>query len=97
IWNREIVNVPRIPRLNQVDSKFHHVINHDNLNPGKAYYLAAFMALLIPTINRFSNWPLMARTHFKKFKPVNGLTLQNSMNFPDSWADEPLWLQKASV
>lgn len=91
VWNRTFPYPPPKPSLVVIESKLHHINNIDEEARQKLYHLAAFIAYLIVKVDPATNWPLRFRTEIKKFKPVNGMTPENTMGFPEGWSEFELW------
>lgn len=89
--NRTFPYPPPKPSLVVIESKLHHINNIDEEARQKLYHLAASIAYLIVKADPATNWPLRFRTEIKKFKPVNGMTPENTMGFPEGWSEFELW------
>jgi abortive infection bacteriophage resistance protein len=91
VWNRTFPYPPPKPSLVVIESKLHHINNIGEESRQKLYHLAAIIAYLIVRVDPATNWPLRFRTELKKFRPVNGMTPENTMGFPEGWSDMDLW------
>lgn len=92
IWNRSTVDVP--PKLSEqvAPLTLHHLNALDNDQRQKIYLLLALTAHLNRAVNPTSTWAWSALpTQAKKLGNVGGMTLENTMGFPEGWKDLPLW------
>lgn len=92
IWNRSTVDVPpKIPDQ-VVPEQLRHLNDLDNDRRQKMYLLLALAAHLDRAVNPASSWAWSALpTQAKKLGNVGGMTLENTMGFPEGWHDFPLW------
>lgn len=90
VWNR-ISRNPRKPATKMVSDELHHIRDLNESDMKKLYPIAAVIAYLVVRADKESNWPLTARTEFKKFGDVGGMTLENTMGFPSGWETFQLW------
>lgn len=91
VWNRSTVELP--PKFSKVvvSERLHHALEIEDAPRLKLYYLAALIAYLVTEIDPKTNWPRNFATVAKKLGDVNGMTLENTMGFPDGWASLELW------
>lgn len=92
IWNRASVDVP--PKLPEqvAPDRLLHLNLLDNGRRQKIYLLLALTAHLVRAVDPASTWSWSALpTQARKLGVVGGMTLENTMGFPDDWRDLPLW------
>ncbi len=92
IWNRSTISVPQKPSLRVAPEQLHHLNELDNMQRQKIYLLLAITTHLHGTIHPESSH---VRTDLRElllsFGSVGGMTLQNTMGFPQNWCALPLW------
>ena len=92
IWNRATVDVPPKFSTQVAPEQLHHLNELDNDQRQKIYLLIALTAHLERTVNPSSTWAWSALpTQAKKLGNVGGMTLENTMGFPDGWQNLALW------
>ena len=92
IWNRATVDVP--PKFSEsvAPEYLHHLNDLDNDQRQKLYLLLALTAHLDRAVNPSSTWAWSSLpTQAKKLGNVGGMTLENTMGFPQGWSDLALW------
>jgi len=92
IWNRSTVDVP--PKFSEqvAPKRLHHLNELDNEQRQKIYLLLALIAHLDRAVNPSSTWGWSAlTTQAKKLGNVGGMTLENTMGFPEGWQELELW------
>jgi abortive infection bacteriophage resistance protein len=91
IWNRATVYPPKKPPASLVPSRLGHLSRADN---NRIYFLAAVCAHFLIALDPATDWPRQLVTTMRKFTPVNGMTPQNTMGFPEGWEDLDIWRHK---
>lgn len=92
IWNRATVDVPPKFAEQVAPQHLHHLNELDNDQRQKIYMLLALTAHLDRAVNPSSTWAWSAlTTQAKKLGNVGGMTLENTMGFPERWNELPLW------
>nr|WP_249776439.1 Abi family protein [Leifsonia sp. C5G2] len=92
IWNRSTVDVPPKYSIQVAPADLHHLNELDNDQRQKIYLLIALTAYLERALNPSSTWAWSAlRTQAKKLGNVGGMTLENTMGFPEDWHELALW------
>lgn len=92
IWNRATVDVPPKFSTQVAPERLHHLNNLDNDQRQKIYLLIALTAYLERAVNPTSTWAWSALvTQAKKLGNVGGMTLENTMGFPEGWREHELW------
>lgn len=95
IWNRSTVDVPPKFALQVAPKALHHLNDLDNDQRQKIYLLCALTAHLNRATNPTSTWAWSGlATQVKKLGTVGGMTLENTMGFPEGWQELDLWQQK---
>lgn len=90
VWNR-FTRAPRKPSTQMTSKEFHHFNNLEEIQQVKLYGVVAVIAYLIRNINKGTTWPMRAKREFESFGNIFGLTLENTMGFPEKWQNEKLW------
>ncbi|CAN5350343.1 hypothetical protein BH11ACT5_BH11ACT5_12240 [soil metagenome] len=91
VWNRSTVEQPPSFSTHVVELRLHHLNGIENSRRQKLYYLASLIAYLVVEVNPTTNWPRTFKTQAKKLGNVGGMTLENTMGFPDDWDALALW------
>jgi abortive infection bacteriophage resistance protein len=92
IWNRSSIDVPPKFSIQVAPAELHHLNELSNDRRQKIYLLIALIAYLERRINPTSTWAWSALpTQAKKLGNVGGMTLENTMGFPEGWHDLALW------
>lgn len=92
IWNRATVDVPPKFSTQVAPEQLHHLNELDNDQRQKMYLLIALTAHLEKAVNPSSNWAWSALpTQARKLGNVGGMTLENTMGFPEGWQNLALW------
>jgi abortive infection bacteriophage resistance protein len=91
VWNRSTVAVPPKFGTSMVANDLQHLNNIDAAEKLKIYYVAAIIAYLIRQIDPQSTWSLRFRTQVRKLGNVGGMTIENTMGFPEHWETLALW------
>lgn len=92
IWNRATVDVPPKFSIQVAPAHLHHLNELDNDQRQKVYLLLALTAHLDRAISPASTWAWSALpTLAKKLGNVGGMTLENTMGFPEGWQQLDLW------
>lgn len=92
IWNRATVDVPPKFSTQVAPEQLHHLNELDNDQRQKIYLLIALTAHLERTVYPSSTWAWSALpTQAKKLGNVGGMTLENTMGFPEGWQNLALW------
>ena len=69
----------------------HHFVLLDEHQLAGLYGSAAILAYLTRTLNAESTWFSDAKNLFQSFGNVFGMTLENTMGFPEGWENLALW------
>ncbi|CAN5396341.1 hypothetical protein BH10ACT4_BH10ACT4_12320 [soil metagenome] len=91
VWNRSTVEQPPSFSAQVVGSRLHHLNDIANARRQKLYYLASLIAYVAVEVNPTTNWPRTFKTQAKKLGNVGGMTLENTMGFPEDWDALTLW------
>lgn len=91
VWNRSTVEVPPKFATAMVGDEIHHLNALDNEKRQKLYHLATLAAYLTIRVNPMTNWPRAFKTQARKLADVMGMTVENSMGFPDGWDELEVW------
>lgn len=97
IWNRATVDVPPKFSTQVAPAQLHHLNDLENDQRQKIYLLIALTAHLEHAVNPQSTWAWSALpTQAKKLGNVGGMTLENTMGFPEGWRELELWKKAES-
>lgn len=88
VWNRATVYPPVKPPKNLVHARLHHLGVADN---DRIYFLAALCAHLLLQLDPLTDWPTQFVTTMRKYRPVHGMTAENTMGFPAGWSELAIW------
>lgn len=92
VWNRSSVSVPPKISFQVAPLALYHLNDLDNDRRQKLYFLLALTAHLVRAVDPESSWAKSAlRTQARKLGNVAGMTLENTMGFPEGWQDLELW------
>lgn len=92
VWNRATVDVPPKFSPQVAPPKLRHLNELDNEKRQKVYMLIALTAHLERAVNPSSTWAWSALpTQAKKLGNVSGMTVENTMGFPQGWQELDLW------
>lgn len=88
IWNRATVYPPKRPPASFLPPLLAHLSTADN---NRVYFLAALCAHFLIALDPGTDWPRQFVTTMRKFKPVHGMTPENTMGFPVGWESLDIW------
>lgn len=88
VWNRATIYPPVKPPKALVHERLHHLGGADN---DRIYFLAALCAHLLIQLDPQTDWPTQFVTTMRKFRPVHGMTPENTMGFPPGWSELAIW------
>lgn len=88
VWNRATVYPPVKPPKQLVHERLHHLGRADN---DRIYFLAAVCAHVLIEMDPQTDWPTQFVTTMRKFRPVHGMTPENTMGFPSDWTELAIW------
>lgn len=92
IWNRSSIDVPPKISSQVVPESLEHLNDIGDDQRLKIYLLAATTAFLQRALNPDGDWAWGTfPTQAKKFQNVAGMTLENTMGFPEGWQTFALW------
>ena len=91
VWNRSTVAVPPKFATRMVQPELHHLNDLDSQERLRVYYVAGIIAYLTRRIDPDSTWALRFRTQVRKFGNIGGMTIENTMGFPEQWESLDLW------
>lgn len=88
IWNRATVYPPKRPKASFLPPRLAHLSAADN---NRVYFVAAICAHFLIALDPGTDWPRQFVTTMRKFKPVHGMTPENTMGFPTGWETLDIW------
>jgi abortive infection bacteriophage resistance protein len=90
VWNR-ISRSPKKPSVQMTTVEFHHFDKLNETQQKNLYGVVSVISYLIRRIDPGSKWHIRAKNDFESFGNVFGITLENTMGFPEDWQREALW------
>ncbi|WP_165350448.1 Abi family protein [Xylanimonas protaetiae] len=88
IWNRKTIYPPKRPGTAFLPERLAHLSTADN---NRVYFLAAICAHFLIELDPSTGWPRQFRETMRKFRPVHGMTAENTMGFPADWESLDIW------
>ncbi|MDR2983094.1 MAG: Abi family protein [Puniceicoccales bacterium] len=93
LWNRSIVEQPRLPRRNEIP-ELKHLTERGVSSPGaRTYATLALATFVLKNMEHQGPWVETIVNLLKKFPACSSVSLK-MMGVPDDWEDQPLWIQE---
>lgn len=88
LWNRNLVNQPRLPSKGSIQPLDH--LHTSSTTQQRLYSALAIGRFLLRTIDPQTKWPQRLKAHIKSFPQSPYIALSDS-GFTQNWDSEDLW------
>ncbi len=88
LWNKNLVDQPKLPSLGQVDG-FDVLVDRPTV-VSRIFVVLCILLHFMRIIGPNSTWSNRLRRHLEDFPAMRYVSLSD-MGFPDDWREQPLW------
>lgn len=88
IWNRNIIERPKLPKFDEITS-FNHILKNTKCHT-RIYIVFCILIHFVEQINPGSAWKHRVSHLIKNFPQSQAINIHN-MGFPESWSKQKIW------